>query len=260
MIEIYEGTIGGGKTYSAVLRMVQHMSRGGTVFTNVDMKWDELDVTGCPAKLAQLCRVDKYAGGRGFLMQPSQMREIKEGDMARFSEVVAWGTDKLPVLCVLDEIHLWFNARDWQKVAGELLAFLTQSRKCSVDIIFITQHRDNVDKQFRRLLQYSWTFTDSERFKLPGWGSVIPNRIIANCWYRETRQHMERRWVVKDQRVFAAYQSKAIVGGGVACKNGVVDLVQVERVEKVPMVNPVWLRRTVIYLLVGVLVILKIVI
>lgn len=234
MIEMYEGCIGGGKTYSAAVRMVRHMSRGGTVFTNVDMKWEgEKGEGGAPIGLSELCKVDSYCDGGGFYLQADQIRDIPQNDMSRFDEVIQWGTDQIPVLLVLDEIHLWFNARNWAKAAEGLLAFLTQSRKCSVDIIFITQHRDNVDVQFRRLLQYTWTFSDSERFKMPGIGAVVKNRIICNCYFRQSKNLMERKILRKDPRVFACYRSKAIVGGGVECKNGVVERVSVKRLPKV---------------------------
>lgn len=238
MIELFEGCIGGGKTYFSTLRMVRHMSRGGTVFTNVDMKWDEeLNADGVPVGIADLCKVDKYCQGGGFYLQKSQLHDIPPNDMSRFDDVIQWGTDAIPVLLVLDEIHLWFNARNWKQAAEGLLAFLTQSRKCSVDIIFISQHRDNVDVQFRRLLQYTWTFSDSANFKLPGIGSVVKGRIISNCWFRQTKNLMERRIVKKDSRVFNCYRSKAIVGGGVSCKNGVADLVRIQRVPKKPLVS-----------------------
>lgn len=248
MIELFEGCVGGGKTYFSTVRMVEHMSRGGTVFTNVDMKFDgPKNADGCPVGIADLCKVDRYCRGGGFHMQPEQLVSIEQNDMSAFHDVIQWGTDEIPVLLILDEIHLWFNARNWAKASEELLAFLTQSRKCSVDIIFISQHRDNVDVQFRRLLQYVWTFSDSERFKLPGIGAPWRNTIIANCWFRSGKNLMERKYIRKDRRVFACYSSKAIVGGGVACKNGVADLVRIKRVERPKKKSAISLREVLTF-------------
>ena len=57
------------------------------------------------------------------------------------------------VCFILDELHLFFNAREWAKTGKAAIFYLSQHRKCNNDVIWITQHIENVDKQFRSLTQ-----------------------------------------------------------------------------------------------------------
>lgn len=61
--------------------------------------------------------------------------------------------DARGTLFVLDECHLHFNARKWMQTGAEALEYLSQHRHFGDDVILITQHADNVDAQFRRLVE-----------------------------------------------------------------------------------------------------------
>lgn len=90
-------------------------------------------------------------------------------DVAVWSRPISVSAE-LPVLVVIDEVHLTFNARDYaktDKLYWETLTFLTQSRKVHTDVIFISQSVLNMDKQFMRLVQYIWRFRDLSRWKIP---------------------------------------------------------------------------------------------
>jgi hypothetical protein len=66
------------------------------------------------------------------------------------------------VLYMLDELHLFFNAREWAKTGKGALYYLSQHRKCGDDVIWVTQFIENVDKQFRSVTQ---DFTYVRNFK-----------------------------------------------------------------------------------------------
>lgn len=53
-------------------------------------------------------------------------------------------------LYIIDEIHLFFGARDWQKVGSEAQYFISQHGKLRCDILAISQNPEKVDKNFRR--------------------------------------------------------------------------------------------------------------
>jgi len=53
----------------------------------------------------------------------------------------------------LDEVHLGFNARAWAQTGHQVIYYLSQHRKLGDDVICITQHVGNVDKQFRSVAQ-----------------------------------------------------------------------------------------------------------
>ena len=53
-------------------------------------------------------------------------------------------------LFVIDEVHLYFGARDWQVVGSSVEHYMSQLRKLNDDLYLITQHPGKVDKNFRR--------------------------------------------------------------------------------------------------------------
>ena len=58
-----------------------------------------------------------------------------------------------PVLYVIDEIHLFFNAREFADTGKACLWYVSQHGKLGDDLIAITQFVGNVDRQFRVLAQ-----------------------------------------------------------------------------------------------------------
>lgn len=56
-------------------------------------------------------------------------------------------------LYVIDEVHVYFGARDWQATGGDATFFLSQHRKLNCDVVMITQHPEQTDKALRRLAQ-----------------------------------------------------------------------------------------------------------
>jgi len=197
MIEIFEGRIGGGKTYSSVLRMLDFWDNSGTVATNVAIKWDEIKAHG------EEFRGWKYDDRQKIVLDgDDQMRAFH-----RFLPRVS--------LAVLDEAHLWWNNRDWALTERELLGFLTQSRKYQVDVIFITQASANLDKQFARLVSLVWRFRDMENWRVPGVGVGMPpgfNKYILQTGfdYGELREPVVRKWVTKDPKIFKLYDTNAV--------------------------------------------------
>jgi len=54
---------------------------------------------------------------------------------------------------VIDEVHLFFPAREWQRTGPDATFFLSQHGKLKCDVTLITQHPDQCDKALRRLAQ-----------------------------------------------------------------------------------------------------------
>lgn len=211
MIEILVGTLGAGKTYSAVDRWIApKLGRGGTVSTNIVLNWEGL---------AKLC-AQRY----NVQIDPEQFVDLLGKDISEFHALTPSGTSEENSLIVLDESQLDFNSRDWSKTSRDLLAFLTQSRKENTDVIFISQAAENIDKQFRRLAEFFWTFRDMSRWTVPGLGVSFPalvkfftlganagQYILACKWDKDGKTLLEKHWVPKDQGVFGAYNTKALV-------------------------------------------------
>ncbi len=201
MIELYEGRLGGGKTYSAAVRMVDHVRRGGIVCTNVELIWSNFK---------------KYISDLyGLEAEDDQFIPLREEQVGLFHRFTPSGTVELPVLVVIDEAHLVFNARDFaqtDKLYRETLTFLTQSRKVNTDVIFIAQSVLNMDKQFMRLVQFIWRFRDLAKWKIPGLGIPYPlKQILAVQFDYDGKTVLQRSFINKDKRIFGLYNTNSLI-------------------------------------------------
>jgi len=201
MIEVFEGRLGGGKSYSAVYRMICHLALGGTICTNVEIIWDAI--------------VRFVANRFGLQLENDQYIPLLDEQVYEFHKYTPSGTPELPVLVVLDEAHLHFNARDFaqtDKKYRETLTFLTQSRKVSTDIIFISQSIFNMDKQFARLVQYVWRFRDMSKWRIPGLGIMSPFKgILAVQFDYDGKTVLQRQFVNKDKGIFGCYKTNSLL-------------------------------------------------
>jgi Zonular occludens toxin (Zot). len=193
MIEIFQGRIGGGKTYNAVLRMAGHMRKGGHVFTNIEVNWEGFKI---------LCEKSF-----GFIAQDEQFHVLTTEQIPSVHKHIASGSQGCAALVVVDEAQLFYNSRDWQKQDKGLLTFLTQSRKVCVDMIFITQAATNIDKQFRVLCQYVWAFKDMKRFI-----DFLPFDLIMCLQFDiDGRTLLKWYFIRKSKLVFNAYNTNALL-------------------------------------------------
>lgn len=200
-IEVYEGVLGGGKSYHAVLHALEYLAHGGRVYTNITLVQSE-----CESWVRSRYGVE--------LDWSSQYHFLSGADMPRLHQVVVGGTSESPTLCILDEIHLYHNARDWASASRGLLQWLTQSRKLHVDIICITQHRNNLDKQWVRLVYCYWRFRDLRKFRLPKIGIKVPFfQCLATSFDIDGRTQLQRRWERFDNSVFKCYSSEQLFDG-----------------------------------------------
>ena len=83
----------------------------------------------------------------------------------------------------LDEVHEFFNARDWQRTGEDTLYMLSQHRKLRWDINCTTQEPDNVDKQFRSIAD-EWIYLDNWTNRR--WGPFnMPSQIIRRHFKKQ---------------------------------------------------------------------------
>lgn len=201
MISCYEGVLGGGKSYHAVAWCLRYLARGGRIYSNIRLVEDA-------------CKdwVRNYNGLE--LAWPDQFHYLTPEDIARLHEVVRGGSPGQNTLVVLDEIHLYHNSRDWAMANRGLLNWLTQSRKLYTDIIMITQHRNNVDKQWVRLIERFWHFRDLRNWKIPGIGFRFPFfQCLAVEIDQDGRTVLEKHFERFDKTVFSCYDSAQLFDG-----------------------------------------------
>lgn len=155
MIQIVTGKLGAGKTLYSVMLMFDALCRGATVVTNIAVNWDEM---------ASLARRTKRR-----VLNPAQLVKLDPQTDRNWQESIPFGRPGSFVEVFLDEIHLFFNARDWAKTNAEskgLLSFLTQSRKAGVNVTFIAQEITTVEKQFRCLAEWELYVFSSDHIPL----------------------------------------------------------------------------------------------
>lgn len=224
MIALVTGKLGGGKTLYCVGEILRHLAKGGLVCTNVDIVWPEL------------CALAKKR--HRVILQDTQLRELDLKNDESWHEHVPWSKKgvRAAVLVVLDEIHLWFNSRDWattHKRHRLMQDFLTQSRKAGVEIRFICQSSSNLDKQFRDQCEYEYFTRHVADIAVPFFGRLPFDRFLwvkRDAALQGTPKALETKIVKPDKALFVCYNSFAMLS------QSMIDLGEkVERVEFVSL-------------------------
>ncbi len=196
MIRIVTGKLGAGKTLYSTMLICDMFCEGKIVFTNIDIQWEEMKALA-------------YARKRVILDD----RQFISHDLRKFPnwhEHVPFGVELGCVEVFLDEIHLFFNSRDWQATAAMhkmLLSFLSQSRKARVNVTFITQEITNVEKQFRVLAEWEEKIIPSSHMPL-GVVKSLPFKFFFVVYKDiENGNTVNKSWRRYDKRYFKAYKS-----------------------------------------------------
>jgi hypothetical protein len=134
---------------------LEHLVKGGTVVTNIEFY---------PDKIAEWMHRE-----HGLEFDPSRLIRIEDGKDVW--EKAVKGDDVLPAMMVVDEAHVEHNARDFAKTSPQQILFNTMVRKLSIHMIYITQDMNNIDKQFRRMVQLMWYCRNARHMKVFG---IIP--------------------------------------------------------------------------------------
>lgn len=171
------------------------------ILTNVPIKWDVLNEylqKWYPSKTINLReRLVKLSGSEAgsFWRHRAESGEVQEvlvnkaGQVfkpgeeprgeKRLNEELRYSGELKSVLYVIDEVHVWFNARNWQSVGGYGFFYCSQHRGLGDDLILITQHPANVDKQFRSVAEIYVKLRNLGSQAI--WGVVPPKRFL---WYK----------------------------------------------------------------------------
>jgi hypothetical protein len=184
--EIAQGTPGSGKSAVAVARMLAHLWRGGVAACNFSLVdgWAETYVKnkiiyillrmfrfvlpGAAEKYLfvkstslykRLYRVDSLPAIRKiFPLQESVWSFL---DTGKYSE----GSG----LLVLDECQLVFNTRNCMVGSKNLdwIEFFTQHRKLGWNCVLIAHSMEMIDSQIRPLAEYTSTFRNLQKVRIP---------------------------------------------------------------------------------------------
>lgn len=200
MIQILTGKIGAGKTLHAVTFLYEALCQGRTVCTNIELVY---------AKLAELALKEK-----GVLIQEEQIIILDLNEIKEWQHEVPWGITGSPTLVALDEVHLFFNSRDYAKTDKDhrsMLSFLSQSRKACVDVLFIAQVASQVEKQFRNQAKNEIAIMDFCDMYLPLVGKVPLRQNILVTRDLDTGSVMRKERRDYPRKFFGTYNTLAFL-------------------------------------------------
>lgn len=196
MISIVGGKLGAGKTLLCTMRMFEIICSGRTVVTNVETVFHEFQ------RLAMKMK--------GVIIEPHQLRYINPEEDRNWQEKIPFGTPDAFVELFLDEIHLFFNSRDWaqtQKNSPDLISFLSQSRKAHVNITFIVQDSDTLDKQFRLQAEWEYFVLSSDHIPLGPLGQFPIKFMIVRKMSAKKGTFISKEFRSYDKRFYKLYHS-----------------------------------------------------
>jgi len=135
MITIIEGRPGMGKSIYLVGEIFRHLRRGKRVYTNVAIS----DIAFASKYDKQLFSIDSL----------EDIVDLREGEI------------------VLDEVHIYLNSRNWDKLDVKFQLFLQQHRKRGLNITGAVQSIKRADVVFRELIQIFYRIRKIVSFKVP---------------------------------------------------------------------------------------------
>jgi len=149
-IHFISGKPGGGKSLYGMKLILEELRFGiRKVVTNLSLNLPRLNEY--IQKTFPDENIDLHQ--RIFLLKDEECRKFWLYRRGHLSIERPWNEPGDGAFIVLDELHLFFNAREWMNTGTECLHYLSQHRKLGDDLICITQHVGNVDKQFRSVAQ-----------------------------------------------------------------------------------------------------------
>lgn len=176
-IHFRSGKPGGGKTLKAVSDIVAILMSADkrVIVTNIPLNLDKLQhyLHELGSEVHVMTRVYLlteeetfsfylFRGPLVIKMDPVKKLTTAEkkagiesgGDiMPDYADSILHPVSGLGVIYFIDEIHLFFNSREWQDTGKRAIFYLSQHRHMNDVVHCITQSIQNVDGQFRRLAQ-----------------------------------------------------------------------------------------------------------
>jgi hypothetical protein len=225
MIHFIQGKPGGGKSLYSLMQIIEELRTGSRfVCTNLDIKLPELNEYMC-SEFGE----DKHAHAVGAAWT-DRVRLLTEDESKSFwtcegpnrdhQERTSEGTDFSKrlghgVLYVIDECHIHFSAREWQKTSKDCMFYCSQHRKLGDDVMLVTQHPEQADKNFRRLAQDFTVLRNMGNETLIGFRFADRFRratYLAEKKPKDNQAPQEKGWFKLDKQVASCYNTTAGVG------------------------------------------------
>lgn len=192
MIICFEGTPGSGKSYEAIKKVLDNLKLGRTVYTNID----GLDEGICREHIKSYTGLDDYEIGTRLVFVPYH----KIYDF--------YNVNKSGILFVIDEVHKYYGAREWQKDSNKAFAnWASTHRKQGHDVVLVTQNLEKVDSHIRSLVEWTYRYK-----KLNMFGRLFTNGYRVQSYVEDdtSGKALETRVHRYDSRIYPCYQSYTV--------------------------------------------------
>lgn len=203
-IEVLTGTLGGGKTLFGVEKLVDHLARGGTGYTNVEVY---------PEKIAEELRA------RGWVFDPSRLHVLVDVNVQDLHLHIQRGSAGNPVMVLWDEASFDIDAKEHMKLKKNFKALCIFARKLDLHMILVSQVFNDLDNQVRGKVQKLWVCRNLKHLTIAG---LIPCpipllfRVCYNVGGFAKPQHDHTEILWQRSAAFGWYNSDALVGAQAA--------------------------------------------
>ncbi|WP_138974016.1 zonular occludens toxin domain-containing protein [Patulibacter medicamentivorans] len=219
---IVEGPPGSGKSFSCVRRIAAALDAGIPVATNIALSdgWEE--------RLAKANPFRRVIPGRTTAYARSYPRRFhSSADITELMSIRLKGSKEGRGVMVLDEAHVWLNARSWKDSdRNTYLRFFSAHRHLGWDIYLITQRAESIDAQIRALAEYRIFLRNLKRVKVAGMPIFPMNLFVAIWTWESIANSVVKREVYRLDKRARLYNTLALASAA--------DLIPE---------NPIWLPR-----------------
>ena len=165
VISIYEGSVGSGKSYHALLEGLKKCS---------SLRSNRWVIANFPIK-REFCKEKEVQRWQFW-------DEITPEKLILFSIEKEFAGHEGSCLLIIDEAGIIFNSRDWMIRAEERkkwISFFSQSRKFGYDVILVAQSDRMIDRQIRDLSEYIVRHFNMRQYWYFSW---LPFRFHMAVW------------------------------------------------------------------------------
>lgn len=199
MIWQYTGTIGSGKSYHALEKIIEYLNKGKHVIANFPLTFPE-------------GMVRKGLADR-FLYIPDELFQDERGIafLLRTSKALEFGKSESNCLVVIDEAGNYFPPdQSTSALQKNWVKFFTQSRKLGYDFILIMQDDKAINRTIRACCEYEIKHRKANNI-FPF--SLLPFTIFMYVTYwKQTRQRLTSESSIFVKRFASLYNTHMLFG------------------------------------------------